>query len=96
MCLKRHKGFDGLSLNNLCPRGRSPLPKRAVADARHSSAFILSWNGEQDTEYDYEYKIQETVARLIVVTALGCCNSPPTSYLRDINQTEGTRGFTPT
>lgn len=45
--------------------------KRAVPDARYSSAFILSWNGEQDTEYDYEYKIQETMARLIVVNRTG-------------------------
>lgn len=45
--------------------------KRAVTDTRNLSAFILSWNGEQDTEYGYEYKIQETMARLIVVNRIG-------------------------
>ena len=46
----------GISVKNLSPKGRSPLPKRAVTDTRDLSAFILSWNGEQDTEYGYVYK----------------------------------------
>lgn len=56
MCPKRHKGFDGLSLNNLCPRGSLSSAKNEPWLIDDIVSVFISCDSEQDTEYGYACK----------------------------------------